>query len=221
MQAIFETVFDLVYLSTVVYLGVKMIRGNKGVRQYFLFGVMSLVLGFGDAFHLVPRAVALNTTGLAAYTRALGAGKMITSITMTLFYMLLYYVWRERYQVEGKKGITVMAWLFSAARIILSLLPQNDWFSPRAPLSWGIYRNIPFALLGLLVVIVFYQSARKAGDDNFKHLWLTIVLSFAFYIPVVLWAEQIPAIGALMVPKTCAYIWTVWIGYSSMKKEIE
>lgn len=51
-------------------------------------------------------------------------------------------------------------------------------------------------------------------------VWLTIVLSFAFYIPVVLWADVIPMIGMLMIPKTCAYVWTVLIGYKAMKKEI-
>ena len=41
---------------------------------------------------------------------------------------------------------------------------------------------------------------------------ITIVLSFGFYIPVVLWADTIPMIGMLMIPKTCAYVWTVLIG---------
>ena len=26
-------------------------------------------------------------------------------------------------------------------------------------------------------------------------------------------------IGMLMIPKTCAYVWTVLIGYAAMKKE--
>ena len=43
---------------------------------------------------------------------------------------------------------------------------------------------------------------------------------FAFYIPVVLWADVVPMIGMLMIPKTCAYVWTVLIGYSAMKKEV-
>ena len=40
-----------------------------------------------------------------------------------------------------------------------------------------------------------------------------------FYIPVVLWADTIPMIGMLMIPKTCAYVWTVLIGYFAMKNE--
>ena len=79
MQAIFETLFDIVYLVTVITLGILMIRGSKGQKQYLLYGIMAVTLGCGDAFHLAPRAVALCTTGLESYTAALGIGKLVTS----------------------------------------------------------------------------------------------------------------------------------------------
>ncbi|WMJ77117.1 MULTISPECIES: hypothetical protein [unclassified Sedimentibacter] len=218
MQAIMETLFYVVYLTTVVTLGILMIKNSKGNRQYTLFGIMAVVLGAGDSFHLVPRAIALCTTGLENYTVPLGIGKFITSITMTVFYILLYYVWRKRYRISGKQGITIAVYLLAAMRIVLCLFPQNAWTSANAPLSWGIYRNIPFALLGLLIIVLFYKSAKEHNDKSFRFMWLTIVLSFVFYIPVVLWADVNPLIGMLMIPKTCAYVWTVWIGYSDMRK---
>ena len=55
MQAIFETLFDIVYLVTVITLGIRMIRGSRGRKQYLLYGIMAVTLGCGDAFHLVPR----------------------------------------------------------------------------------------------------------------------------------------------------------------------
>ena len=217
MQAIFETMFDIVYLTTVITLGIMMIRKSKGEKQYLLYGIMAVTLGCGDAFHLVPRAIALCTTGLADYTAALGIGKLVTSITMTAFYVLLYYVWRARYKVSGKGGVTAAVWVLSLSRILLCLMPQNAWASAAAPLSWGIYRNIPFALLGILIVVLFYRSAKEQNDRPFRFLWLTVVLSFACYIPVVLFADSVPAVGILMIPKTCAYVWTVLIGYNAMK----
>ena len=219
MQAIMETLFDTVYLISVITIGILMIRGNKGDRQFRLFGWMAVVLGAGDSFHLVPRALALCTTGLENYTVPLGLGKWITSVTMTVFYVLLYYVWRQRYQIRGLKSLTAAVYGLAGARIALCMMPQNQWLNAKGPLSWGIYRNIPFALLGLLVVVLFYRSAKERGDQAFCHMWLTIVLSFGFYIPVVLWADAIPLIGMLMIPKTCAYVWTVLIGYFAMKKE--
>ena len=216
MQAVFETLFDLVYLITVITLGICMIRGNRGRRQYLLYGVMAVTLGCGDAFHLVPRTVALCTTGLADYTAALGIGKLVTSVTMTLFYVLLYYVWRARYQVAGKNGLTASVWVLALVRIALCLLPQNAWTSAAPPLSWGIWRNIPFVILGALIVVLFYRRARE--DKLFCLLWLAVVVSFGCYIPVVLFADTVPAVGMLMIPKTCAYVWAVVIGYRAMKE---
>ena len=219
MQAIFETLFDAVYLVTVITLGILMIRRSKGRKQYLLFGIMAVTLGCGDAFHLVPRAVALCTTGLESYTAALGIGKLITSVTITLFYVLLYYVWRSRYRINGQRGLSMVVWLLALVRIALCLMPQNAWTDATPPLSWGIYRNIPFAILGALIVVLFFKSTRENQDRPFRHLWLTVVLSFACYIPVVLFADKIPAVGMLMIPKTCAYVWTVLIGFNAMKKE--
>ncbi len=219
MQAIMETGFDIVYLATVLTLGIKMLRQCGDRAQFRLFGAMAVVLGAGDAFHLVPRALALCTTGLENYTVALGAGKWITSITMTVFYILLYYVWRLRYQVQGRRGVTALVWVLAALRVGLCMMPQNRWLSADVPLSWGIWRNLPFAALGLVVIVLFFRSAKEHDDKAFRWMWLTIVLSFGFYIPVVLWADTVPVIGMLMIPKTCAYVWTVVIGWRAMKAE--
>ena len=79
MQAIVETLFDAVYLISVITIGILMIRASRGNSQFRLFGLMAVVLGAGDSFHLFPRAIALCTTGLESYTVPLGMGKWITS----------------------------------------------------------------------------------------------------------------------------------------------
>lgn len=218
MQAIAETTFDIIYLITVISIGILMMKYSGNSRQHKLFGIMAVTLGLGDSFHLIPRAFALCTDGLENYTAALGIGKFITSITMTIFYVLLYYVWRLRYQIKNKHSLTFIVYFLAIIRIVLCLFPQNGWTKKDAPLSWGIFRNIPFALLGLLIIILFFQKARQCNDKTFRWMWLTITLSFGFYIPVVLWADAIPLIGMLMIPKTCAYVWTVLIGYWDMRR---
>ena len=177
MQAIVETLFDAVYLVSVITIGILMIRGSKGNRQFRLFGWMAVLLGAGDSFHLIPRALALCTTGLESFTVQLGLGKWITSVTMTIFYVLLYYVWRERYGIKGQNGLTAAVYALAGVRIALCMMPQNQWLSADAPLAWGIYRNIPFALMGILIIMLFYRSTREHGDRAFKWMWLTIVLS--------------------------------------------
>ena len=174
MQAIVETLFDAAYLISVITIGILMIRASRGNAQFKLFGMMAVVLGAGDSFHLVPRALALCTTGLENYTVSLGLGKWITSVTMTVFYVLLYYVWRKRYEIKGKAGLTAAVYGLAAARVILCMMPQNQWLSAASPLSWGIYRNIPFAILGLLPQREGAQRQRLPLDvaDHRAELWL-------------------------------------------------
>ena len=168
MQSVVETVFDAAYLITVITLGILMIRRSGQSRQFRLFGWMAVVLGGGDSFHLVPRAVALCTTGLENFTVALGIGKWITSVTMTVFYVLLYYVWRQRYSVKGYTVLTAFVYVLAGVRVILCMMPQNQWLSADAPLLWGVYRNIPFALLGLVVIVLFSHKAREKEDRAFR-----------------------------------------------------
>ncbi len=207
-QAIAETVFDIFYLGFAVITGLTMlIRGqNPLVRKA---GAMTALLGGGDSFHLVPRVYALWTTGLEDNAAALGIGKFITSITMTVFYLILYYIWRERYQIKNRKGLTGIMWGLSAIRIALCLLPQNQWLVYRQPLLYGILRNIPFAAMGIIIIIIFSQEVSKSGDRVFRFMPLAVALSFGFYLPVVLFSGLFPLIGMLMIPKTLAYVWVV------------
>lgn len=135
MQAIVETLFDAVYLISVITIGILMIRGSKGERQFRLFGWMAVVLGTGDSFHLIPRVLALCTSGLENYTVPLGIGKWITSVTMTVFYVLLYYVWRQRYKIHGQGSLTAVVYGLAGIRIALCMMPRNQWLSAENSLS--------------------------------------------------------------------------------------
>ena len=196
------------------------VKGRKN-KQYLLFGIMAVVLGGGDSFHLIPRVISLISGNEEAFLVPLGVGKAITSVTMTGFYILLYYVYRIRYNVKGEKNIHISLYLLSVLRIVLCLLPQNEWTSAEPPLYMGIIRNIPFLIIGIIIIVLFFIQARKNNDKSFRFMYLTIVLSFGFYIPVVLVSHLYPMVGLLMIPKTCAYVWTVVIGLVDMLKSMK
>lgn len=217
-QAIAETMFDIIYLCFALIAGLIMLMKGRHslVRKA---GLMAVLLGAGDSFHLVPRAYALWTTGLEANAAALGIGKFITSITMTIFYLILYYIWRERYQMQDRKNLTLSMWVLSVIRFLLCLLPQNQWLTYRQPLFYGILRNIPFAMIGIIIIAIFAQETKKAQDKVFRFMPLAVTLSFGFYIPVVLFSGIAPIIGMLMIPKTLAYVWIVLMGWQLYRSE--
>ena len=130
---------------------------------------------------------------------------------MTIFYVMLYHFIQLALKQQPDNRVTAAVWGLAIIRIALCLFPQNMWTSADAPVSWGIYRNIPFVILGAPIVVLLYQVRDRLRC--FKWAWLAVTLSFAFYIPVVLWADVSPMIGMLMLTKTCCYVWLVVMGY--------
>lgn len=217
-QALVETIFDVCYLIGVISAGlIMMVKGDKKSLAK-KFGVMAVLLGAGDSFHLIPRMYALWTTGLEANAAALGAGKWITSITMTVFYLILYYIWKERYNIKQGKNLDITMWVLTVVRIALCMFPQNDWLNFSQPLLWGILRNVPFAIMGIIIIVLFAQEIKKSDDKIFRFMPLAIILSFGFYIPVVLFGSVVPLLGMLMIPKTLAYVWVVLMGWKLYKQ---
>ncbi len=218
-QAIAETIFDVCYLGFAFIAGLTMlVKGNNSLVKKA--GWMTVLLGAGDSFHLIPRFYALWTTGLEANAAALGIGKFITSVTMTIFYLILYYIWREYFKIEGRKNLTWTMWILSILRIALCLLPQNQWLAYRQPLLYGVLRNIPFAVMGIIIIIIFAQQVKETKDQIFRFMPFAVALSFGFYIPVVLFSGLMPIIGMLMIPKTLAYVWVVLMGWKLYRQTI-
>jgi hypothetical protein len=66
--------------------------------------------------------------------------------------------------------------------------------------------------MGVMVIVLFAMYG-AGGPPAVRFMWLAVLLSFAFYLPVVLWSRKVPKIGILMLPKTCAYVWIVLMGF--------
>lgn len=196
-----ETIFDICYLLIAVVIGVYIIGKSKD-KLGKLMGASILILGYGDAFHLVPRI--LDYFVDFDFTSALGIGKLITSITMTIFYILVYYIYKNNYHIDTNVKMESCIWILALLRIALCLLPQNNWITNDSSVSMGIIRNIPFVLLGLIIIVLYYQKRKE--EKEFKNIWIYILLSFLFYIPVVIGASSVPILGMFMLPKTVCYI---------------
>ena len=196
-----ESTFDVLYLLFAIISGCVLLyraQNQTGKRM----GLSALILGCGDAFHLVPRV--LNYFVDRDFTAALGIGKLVTSITMPLFYLLVYYVWLGYYRVQENRGTTMVLWILALLRIALCLFPQNGWLQNSSDMTWGIIRNIPFTVLGAIVCFLYFR--KKDERRRFRLIWLYILLSFLFYIPVAVGACIVPMLGMLMLPKTVCYI---------------
>lgn len=218
MKNIAEIIFDSSYLILIISMGGAMIIQSRNRKIVLLFGIMALVLGIGDSFHLIPRIYALSTDGLQNHKQLLSIGTFVASVSMTVFYVILFHIAKLRYSFQGKQ-LAFSIYSLAALRILLCLCPENGWLDENPSYAWEIYRNIPFLIIGILMIVLFSKEAKKSNDLEFRWMWLAITLSFAFYLPVVIWSRFWPQIGFLMIPKTLAYVWIVWMGYGLIKSE--
>ena len=196
-----ESVFDIAYLLLALFCGCLMLRKARN-RTEKQMGLAALILGGGDAFHLVPRVVRYFSDG--DLTAALGMGKLVTSLTMTVFYLLMYDIWLGYYRERENKKLTAAVWALLGLRTALCLFPQNGWLTNDSPMAWGIIRNLPFTALGVLIVVLYFR--KRGADRRFRFIWLLVTLSFLFYLPVAVGAGALPMLGMLMLPKTVCYI---------------
>ncbi len=200
-----ESIFDIIYLLFAIVMGLRILSKRKDTAGKIM-GYAVLILGCGDAFHLVPRV--LNYFVDADFTKWLGVGKLVTSISMTVFYLLLYKLWHKVYRENENKKLTGAVYILTALRVLLCLLPQNGWLQNESSVTWGIIRNIPFVLLGAIIVWMFFRKRKEIRC--FRFVWLLVLLSFLFYIPVAVLAGIVPILGMLMLPKTVCYMFLIW-----------
>lgn len=203
-----ESVFDLGYLVFDLVAGILFLLHGKYNEIFYLYACLSFILGGGDAFHLLPR-VCMHIKGKNKRIETwLGIGMAITSITMTVFYLILFQIYKQLFPtIHVSKTMAIALYVFAIVRILLCLMPQNKWCQGGS-LQWGIYRNIPFVFVGLIMIALFGMSGTAFGIK----MALAMAFSFAFYLPVTLFSKKKPMVGALMLPKTLMYVWILVMG---------
>ena len=212
MPDIMEAIFDCGYLLFDLIAGILFFVFSKGNPLFILYGVLTLTLCGGDAFHLVPRVIRTVRGSSDKIKRQMGRGLQISSITMTIFYIILMYVWKYTFpELSTPAAVEAMIWISAIIRIIVCLFPQNNWTTDEGNMKLSIIRNAVFAVTGIGVIILYAMS----GNTNRYHMTrmvAAIIISFGCYLPVTLFSKAKPKVGLLMIPKTCAYMWVIAMG---------
>jgi len=217
MQEFLKSIFYITYLTIIIYIGIILVRNNYNNRYFKYFGYMALILVVGDAIHLIPRIYTyLIGSSLKENASLLGFGTLVASITMTIFYLLFYSILKMQFSIKSKI-LDLSIYILVLGRFFLVLLPQNEWFVYESPLIWGIYRNIPFVVMGLILVFLAISKGIKCNNRNFILYGVFILLSFLFYIPFVTLVSTYPVLGVFMFPKTIAYLCIVLLAYNEFR----
>ena len=191
---IMEAIFDAGYLIFDLIAGILFFAFSKGNPLFILYGVLTLTLCGGDAFHLVPRIIRAVLGSNDKIKRQLGLGLQVSSITLT-----------------APVAVEAMIWISAIIRMVICVLPQNNWCSDEGNMKLSVIRNAVFAVTGIGVIIL-YAISGNTNDLHMTRMVAAIIILFGCYIPVTLFSKTKPKVGLLMIPKTCAYMWIIVMG---------
>ena len=211
-----QTGFNVVYLTIAWIFLVVMVTRYKHLnaprrRTAFWILLMVAALALGDSVHLIPRiyrsfaATAVDATS-ATIAQWIGFGLFASSFTLSFFYLFLQvYCWR-------KFNLAWAGWMWFllicfTLRVGILFFPQNNWVGVST--TWKFYRNIPFVAqgIGVIVLLLRYAGTQKAAASRqLQSAAYAIIVSFVCYAATLIGTLWNPIWGALMLPKTIAYL---------------
>ena len=204
---VMEAVFDAAYLIFDLIAAMLFFFFSQGKTLFILYGILTLTLCGGDAFHLVPRIIRAVCGSNDKIKRQLGIGLQVSSITMTVFYIILMYIWKFTFpELKLPVILEAVIWISAVVRIVICMLPQNNWCTEDGNIKLSIIRNSVFVITGIGVIILYIISGNTYGY-HMTRMAAAIIISFGCYLPVTLLSKTRPKVGLLMIPKTCAYMW--------------
>ena len=209
---VMEAIFDAAYLIFDLIAAILFFLFSKGNVLFILYGILTLALCGGDAFHLVPRIKRAVWGSNERIKKQLGIGLQVSSITMTAFYIILMYIWKFTFpEIKIPAMIEAIIWISAIVRIVICMFPQNNWCTQEGNIKLSIIRNAVFAVTGIGVIILYIISG-NTYDYHMTRMAAAIIISFGCYLPVTLFSKTKPKVGLLMIPKTCAYMWIIAMG---------
>lgn len=237
-------IFNLAYLL-IVWIALVLVlvknRGKEKTAQWKWVFASFFLLGFGDIFHLLTRTyvffkgTAENSLGTiygqSDIISLLGFGLIATSITAQLFYLGLYFYWRdgEKKKLQSspnhhssKKPFlfldSVMVVATVLRMVLVAHLSQNMWGAQlEAPNLFRYLTNAPLYVAGIVCVVLFSKRALTTGYEKIegfsskdrkmvKNVVIWMLVSFITYSITLFFSWENPIAGMAMIPKTIAYL---------------
>lgn len=122
--------------------GILFFALSKGYVLFVLYGILTLTLCGGDAFHPAPRVIRAFKGSSEKIEKQLGVGLQVSSVTMTVFYILLLFIWKQTFvEMKAPAVLEIIIWVCAIVRIAICFLPQNNQCSEEGNPKLSLIRN--------------------------------------------------------------------------------
>ena len=204
-----EPVLIVIYLAALLFVSLWIWR-QQGTGARLLAAAMFVLLA-GEAYRLVPRIVEAIVPR-APLPDGEGIGRIISYFATAGFFLMLEFYREQRFgKAETQKGRRLENAVFILFGLIAAegLVRFNGWIGGNGASFWLAVRGLLLAAMGMLTVMLWMRSAKD--DSSVRHLPLAAGLVFIFYVFSTVLEPAIPELSVLMIPRTAALAWMIWI----------
>jgi len=204
-----EPLMIVAYLAFLLIVGLWVWQQNgRGART---LAAAVFVLLAGEAYRLVPKIVtAINPR--APLPDAAGLGRFLGYITTAVFFLLLELYRQQRNgraeTPAGKRAEYGIYITFTLAAAV-SLVRFNGWMDGDGSWFWMMVRSLLLTAMGITTIFLWTPEIKK--DRSLRGLPMAAVVSFACYLPYAILEPLMPELSVLMIFRTAALIWMIWI----------
>lgn len=197
-------------------IGGYLVRNSTGSGVYKAFGSFALTLALADGIYLLPRMYAVLTTGIEENLNIIGWGRMGHAILVTILFLMFYDIYISRYSKNKNLKLNKTLIALGIIRIIISILPGNDYFVLNPSPLFALLRFIPLAIMGALLLIAIYYHSKKYKDRNFKIVMMAVMVALIFTEPR-MYGIQGPAVVVQTVFRSVSLVSIILIGYKELR----
>lgn len=214
MHSIIKSSFYVIFLLLSLVVGIRMLLNSKDNKIVWIFGIILLLLGLGEGFHLVPRIIEIFTNDFENIEEFIDSGRFIASISIVFVYLMLLWFGKAYYKESISKKHDLILYVLAGISVIFSLLfkTTNDTYLI-------LLRNIPMIIIATTIIFHFKKQSFINEDKSLRFLWLALLAGLIFTIGFELLSPSNSLFIILMMPKTLMYIWVILMGYGLLKKE--
>ncbi len=172
MQILIESLLSISFIAIILYIG-YVIYSSDFRSDYLYIAYSAFAIAISYSIYLIPRLLGMliNSNNMKAL---LGYTLMFKEIIITLFLLYLLNFLCTRYSFKRKTLNNTMYGL-AALRIVLLLLPYNNWATTRSVLFTTL-SVLPFLFSGTLLVLLYRQKSIKYRDESLSFFWVVIAL---------------------------------------------
>ncbi|MDY0235660.1 MAG: hypothetical protein RBR71_06505 [Gudongella sp.] len=221
MITFIEIVGSLIYLALILYMGFYIDRNNKGESDHAFFGLMTMVLAISESAYIIPRSYAILTTGVENNLKLLGWAKLVQFIGLSLFFIMFIHLYRLRFNIKRSPSVNKLLYGIMLFRIVIGVLPQNNWFDITFDRTFLIVRTVILALYIFALSTTIYMHSIKPHNRSLLPIIAVLIPLFAFIEPQFLNPVNIWLNFFIVILRGLILLGIVAFYYKEVRKEDE